>query len=105
VLLALAVAAGDAAPAAWEQASPRSVGAALFLLVFDSLAGFLLYTSLVRSAPLGFVGTYAYVTPLIGVTLGVILLDERLNALAALGAAVAMAAVIAQLRARPTAPA
>ena len=101
VLLALAIAAGDASPQAWEGASARSVGAALFLLAFDSLAGFLLYTALVRTVPLGLVGTYAYVTPLIGVTIGVLLLDEQLGALAALGAAVAMAAVIAQLRARP----
>ena len=51
-----------------------------FLLAFDSLAGFLLYTSLLRSTPLGLVGTYAYVTPLIAVAIGVIALGDTVSA-------------------------
>ena len=97
----LAAAAGELAPAAWEDASARSAGAAVFLLAFDSLAGFLLYTSLLRDTPIGLVGTYAYVVPLIAVALGVVALGDHVSAGAALGAAVAMAAVTAQLRAVP----
>jgi drug/metabolite transporter (DMT)-like permease len=105
LLLVLAAAAGELAPGAWEDASPRSAAAAGFLLAFDSLAGFLLYTSLLRDTPLGLVGTYAYVVPLIAVALGVAALGDHVNLGAALGAAVAMAAVTAQLRAAPpTAP-
>ncbi len=100
VLLILAAAAGELAPAAWDDASARSLGAACFLLAFDSLAGFLLFTSLVRSAPLGLVGTYAYVTPLIAVAIGVVALDESVSVAEALGGTIAMAAVIGQLRAR-----
>jgi drug/metabolite transporter (DMT)-like permease len=104
VLLALAAATGELAPGAWDDASARSLAAAGFLLAFDSLAGFLLYTSLLRDSPLGLVGTYAYVVPLIAVGLGVAALGDRVTLGAALGGAVAMAAVTAQLRAAtPTA--
>ena len=104
VLLAIAVAAGEAVPSAWDGVSAPSLGAAAFLLAFDSLAGFLLFTSLLRSAPMGVVGTYAYVTPLIAVAIGVVLMGDSVSAGAALGGTLAMAAVIAQLRARPPAP-
>ena len=104
LLLALAAVAGQLAPGAWDDASARSLGAAVFLLAFDSLAGFLLYTSLLRDTPLGLVGTYAYVVPLIAVALGVLALGDHVTIGAALGGAVAMAAVTAQLRAAaPTA--
>jgi drug/metabolite transporter (DMT)-like permease len=106
VLLALAIAFGEMAPAAWDAASAGSLAAAAFLLLFDSLAGFLLYTSLVRGTPLPVVATYAYVTPVIAGLIGVLILDEPLSSLTALGATVALLAVGAQLRARPaTAPA
>lgn len=106
VLLALAIGFGQLAPGAWEAASAGSLAAGGFLLVFDSLAGFLLYTSLLRSTPLPVVATYAYVTPVIAVLIGVLILGEPLSPLAALGATVALVAVGAQLRARPaTAPA
>jgi drug/metabolite transporter (DMT)-like permease len=101
LLLVLAAVAGQLAPSAWEDASARSAGAAVFLLAFDSLAGFLLYTSLLRDKPIGLVGTYAYVVPLIAVALGVVALGDHVSAGAAVGAAVAMAAVTAQLRAVP----
>ena len=104
LLLVFAAVAGELTSAAWEDASARSLTAALYLLAFDSLAGFLLYTSLLRSAPLGLVGTYAYITPLIAVAIGVIALGDTVSVAAALGGAVAMAAVIAQLRARPPLP-
>jgi drug/metabolite transporter (DMT)-like permease len=103
LLLILAAGAGQLAPEAWEDASARSAGAAVFLLAFDSLAGFLLYTSLLRDTPIGLVGTYAYVVPLIAVALGVAALGDHVTLGAALGGAVAMAAVTAQLRAGATA--
>jgi drug/metabolite transporter (DMT)-like permease len=99
LLLAIAAVAGQLAPAAWDDVSTRSAGAAAFLLGFDSLAGFLLYTSLLRTVPLGLVGTYAYVIPLVAVTIGIAVLGDAVTAGAALGGAVALAAVTAQLRA------
>ena len=99
LLAALAAVSGELAPAAWEDASALSLGAAAFLLAFDSLAGFLLYTSLVRSASLGLVGTYAYVVPLIAVALGVLAMGDEVSAGAGAGGAIALIAVIAQVRA------
>jgi drug/metabolite transporter (DMT)-like permease len=101
VLLFLAIAFGQTAPAAWDGASAESIAAAAFLLAIDSLAGFLLYTSLLRDTPVTVVGTYAFVTPVVGAALGLLLLGEQLSLLAVLGAAVALTAVGAQLRARP----
>jgi drug/metabolite transporter (DMT)-like permease len=106
LLLVLAAVAGQLSAGAWDGASAGSLAAGGYLLALDSLAGFLLYTSLVRTTPLPTVGTYAYVTPVIGVTCGVLLLGEPVSPLAGAGAAVALLAVVAQLRARPaTAPA
>ena len=63
VLLLLALSLGQLDPARWSDVSSISVGAAVFLLVFDSLVGFMLYTRLLASAPAPLVSTYAYVTP------------------------------------------
>jgi drug/metabolite transporter (DMT)-like permease len=63
VLLLLALPLGELDPARWSDVSSTSIAAAIFLLVFDSLAGFMLYTRLLASAPAPLVTTYAYVTP------------------------------------------
>jgi drug/metabolite transporter (DMT)-like permease len=80
--------------------SLTSVGAAIFLLVFDSLVGFMLYTRLLASAPAPLVSTYAYVTPLFGAAVGATLLDEPLWAGAFVGAALVFGAVALELRGR-----
>ena len=50
VLLVLALSLGELDPARWSDVSTLSVGAAVFLVVFDSLVGFMLYTRLLRPA-------------------------------------------------------
>jgi drug/metabolite transporter (DMT)-like permease len=98
VLLVLALALGELAPGRWSDVSAVSVGAAIFLLVFDSLAGFMLYTRLLASAPASLVSTYAYVTPLFGAALGATVLGEPLWAGAFIGAALVLGAVALELR-------
>ena len=98
VLFLLALSLGQLDPARWSDVSWTSVGAAVFLLVFDSLIGFLLYTHLLASAPAPLVSTYAYVTPLVGVALGATVLDEPLWSGAFVGAALVLAAVALELR-------
>ena len=100
VLLLLALSLGELDPARWSDVSSISVGAAVFLLVFDSLVGFMLYTRLLASAPAALVSTYAYVTPLIGAVMGATLLDEPLWAGAFVGAALVIGAVALELRGR-----
>ncbi len=100
VLLLLALSLGELDPARWSEVSSTSVGAAVFLLVFDSLAGFMLYTRLLASAPAPLVSTYAYVTPLVGAVIGATLLDEPLWAGAFVGAVLVLGAVALELRER-----
>jgi drug/metabolite transporter (DMT)-like permease len=100
VLLLLALSLGELDPARWSGVSAISVGAALFLLVFDSLLGFMLYTRLLASAPVPLVSTYAYVTPLLGVVMGATVLEEPLWAGAGVGAALVLGAVALELHRR-----
>ncbi len=100
VLLVLALSLGELNPARWSHVSPVSLGAAAFLLVFDSLVGFMLYTRLLASAPAPLVSTYAYVTPLVGAVMGATVLDEPLWAGAFVGAALVLGAVALELRGR-----
>lgn len=100
VLLLLALSLGELDPARWSDVSSISVGAAVFLLVFDSLVGFMLYARLLASAPAPLVSTYAYVTPLVGAVMGATVLDEPLWAGAFIGAALVLGAVALELRGR-----
>jgi drug/metabolite transporter (DMT)-like permease len=100
VLLLLAAPFGQLDPGRWSDVSATSAGAALFLLLFDSLAGFMLYTRLLSTAPAPLVSTYAYVTPLVGAVMGATLLDEPLWLGAFLGAPLVFGAVALELRGR-----
>jgi drug/metabolite transporter (DMT)-like permease len=100
VLLVLAASLGQLDPSRWSDVSATSVGAAMFLLVFDSLLGFMLYTRLLATAPAPLVSTYAYVTPLVGAAMGATLLDEPLWAGAFAGGALVFGAVALELRGR-----
>jgi drug/metabolite transporter (DMT)-like permease len=100
VLLLLALSLGELDPARWSDVSATSVAAAIFLLVFDSLVGFMLYTRLLATAPAPLVSTYAYVTPLFGAVIGATALDEPLWAGAFVGAALVFGAVALELRGR-----
>jgi drug/metabolite transporter (DMT)-like permease len=100
VLLLLALSLGELDPARWSGVSSTSVAAAVFLLVFDSLVGFMLYTRLLAGAPAQLVSTYAYVTPLVGAAMGATVLDEPLWAGAFVGAVFVLGAVALELRGR-----
>ena len=100
VLLLLALSLGELDPALWSEVSLMSVGAAGFLLVFDSLIGFMLYARLLAGAPAPLVSAYVYVTPLVGAVMGATVLDEPLWAGALVGAALVLGAVALELRGR-----
>ena len=51
-------------------------GAIAYLIVIGTLVGFVAYVWLLRNAPTSLVATYAYVNPVIAVTLGATLLGE-----------------------------
>jgi drug/metabolite transporter (DMT)-like permease len=98
VLLLVALSLGELDPTRWSHVSPTSAGAAVFLLVFDSLAGFMLYTRLLERAPPSLVSTYAYVTPLVGAVLGATVLGEPLWVGALVGGPLVLGAVALELR-------
>jgi drug/metabolite transporter (DMT)-like permease len=97
VLLLVALPLGELDPARWSDVSWTSAGAAVFLLVFDSLVGFMLYTRLLESASAPLVSTYAYVTPLVGAVIGATVLNEALWAGAFAGGALVLGAVALEL--------
>jgi drug/metabolite transporter (DMT)-like permease len=76
-----------------------SVAAWLYLVVAGSLVGFTAYAWLLRSAPISLVVTHQYVNPLVAITLGMLLLDERPSPLALAGAALVVGAVYVTVRA------
>ena len=97
-LLLIALLRGEFTPVHWASVHLMSGGAAIYLLIFDSLVGFLLYTRLLKSAPPTLVNSYAYVTPIVGIAVGAILLDEPLWAGAFVGGALVIGAIALELR-------
>jgi drug/metabolite transporter (DMT)-like permease len=69
-----------------------------FLLVPGSLVGTLIYFMLVRDWGASRAGTYAFVTPVISVLLGVIVLSEQVDAMEAVGMLLMLAAAGLALR-------
>ncbi len=82
-------------PADW---STRSLLGLLYLIVFGSIFGYTAYVWLVNNVPLGTVATYAYVNPLVAITLGVLFLDEVVTWQIAAGAAVILTSVAVVIR-------
>jgi drug/metabolite transporter (DMT)-like permease len=82
-------------PADWSR---RSLLGLLYLVVFGSIIGYTAYVWLVANVPLGTVATYAYVNPLVAITLGVVFLDEVVTWQLAAGAAVILSSVAVVIR-------
>jgi drug/metabolite transporter (DMT)-like permease len=95
VLLPIGLLATDFEPSEW---SAPSIFAWWYLVVFGSLLGYTAYVWLLHHAPIAKVATYAYVNPVVAITLGVIVLDESLSWRIVLGAAIVLAAVAAVVR-------
>ena len=82
-------------PSTW---STRSLLGLLYLIVFGSIVGYTAYVWLVAHVPLGTVATYAYVNPLVAITLGILFLDEKVTWQIAAGAAVILSSVAVVIR-------
>jgi drug/metabolite transporter (DMT)-like permease len=87
-----AVLAGDESlsPSDW---SSRSVIGLAYLIVFGSIVGYTAYVWLLGNVPLGTVATYAYVNPLVAISLGVVFLDEVVTWQILAGAVVILSSV------------
>ena len=87
--------ASRSSPADW---STRSLLGLLYLVLFGSIFGYTAYVWLVANVPLGTVATYAYVNPLVAITLGVVFLDEVVTWQIAGGAAIVLTSVAVVIR-------
>jgi drug/metabolite transporter (DMT)-like permease len=85
--------------------APSSIVAWFYLVIFGSVVGYTAYVWLLANAPLGMVSTYAYVNPVVAITLGVLFRGEHLTWRLLVGAAIVVVAVAAVVRSEPsTAP-
>jgi drug/metabolite transporter (DMT)-like permease len=75
-------------------ASPKSLLAVAYLVVFGSLVGFTAYVFLLRHTRPALVATYAYVNPVVAVLLGWAFAGEPLSARTLLAGAVIVGAVV-----------
>jgi drug/metabolite transporter (DMT)-like permease len=73
----------------WSQLffTPRTAAALVYLSTLGAIGGFVAYTYALRHLSVSFVSLYAYVNPVIAVSLGVVLLGEPFNARMATAAA------------------
>jgi drug/metabolite transporter (DMT)-like permease len=78
--------------------SGASLAAFVYLVVAGSLIGYTAYVWLLHHVPLGTVATYAYVNPVVAITLGALFLQESLTTRVLVGAAVVLASVAVVVR-------
>jgi drug/metabolite transporter (DMT)-like permease len=83
--------------------STASIAGWIYLVTFGSLVGYTAYTWLLANAPLGLVSTYAYVNPIVAITLGFLFRGEHLTWRLLVGAAIIVVAVAAVVRREPQA--
>ena len=74
-------------------ATPRAWAGLAYLVVFGSWVGFSAYTWLLRVAPTPLVSTYAYVNPLVAISVGHLVAGEELTPRVLIAAAVIVGAV------------
>jgi drug/metabolite transporter (DMT)-like permease len=85
--------------------SAGSIAGWIYLVIFGSVVGYTAYVWLLANAPLGMVSTYAYVNPVVAITLGVLFRGEHLTWRLLVGAVIVVAAVATVVRKEPaTAP-
>lgn len=105
VLAAAALLAGELAEIRPAEASLRSIGALLYLILFGSIVAFSAYVWLLRNAATSLVSTYAYVNPVVAVLLGRLVLGEAISVRTLVAGGMVLAAVALIVSARPAFPA
>jgi drug/metabolite transporter (DMT)-like permease len=83
--------------------SASSIIGWVYLVTFGSIVGYTAYTWLLANASLGIISTYAYVNPVVAITLGVVFRGEDLTWRLLIGAAIVVVAVATVVRREPQA--
>jgi drug/metabolite transporter (DMT)-like permease len=73
--------------------SGQTTLALVYLSTVGAIGGFVAYTYALRHLPVSFVSLYAYINPIIAVTLGVLILDESFDSRMAVSAALVFCGV------------
>jgi drug/metabolite transporter (DMT)-like permease len=73
--------------------TPRTAWALAYLSTCGAVGGFVAYTYALRHLPISFVSLYAYINPVIAVTLGVLLLGEPFDSRMTVAAGLVFAGV------------
>jgi drug/metabolite transporter (DMT)-like permease len=81
--------------------STTSILGWIYLVSFGSIIGYTAYVWLLANAPLGLVSTYAYVNPVVAITLGVLFRGEHLTWRLLIGAVIVVIAVATVVRREP----
>ena len=92
-ILVVAAASGQLGELEVSKISAESLAALVYLIVIGSLLTFSTYLWLLRNARTSLVSTYAYVNPVVAVTLGWIVLDEIVTARTLIAGGVILVAV------------
>ena len=77
-----------------ENVTSKAVFSFVYLLVFGSIVGFLVFGWLSKVAPPTLVATYTYVNPLVAMMLGALFANERLHPLMLLAGGIIITAVV-----------
>ncbi len=77
-----------------ENITSKAVFSFIYLLIFGSIIGFLVFGWLSKIAPPTLVATYTYVNPLVAMLLGALLANEQLHPLMLLAGAIIITAVV-----------
>jgi drug/metabolite transporter (DMT)-like permease len=100
VLIGLAAATGELTQASPGRASAQSLLALAYLIGPGALLGMTCYVIALRRLPTATVSTYAYVNPVVAVSLGSLILGEQLTLTTVLGGGTVVAAVALLLTAK-----
>ena len=84
-----------------EEFSSRSILGWLYLVVFGAIVGYTAYVWLLAHAPLSVAATYAYVNPVIAISLGAVVLDESITTQIVVGATIVLTSVAVVVRREP----
>jgi drug/metabolite transporter (DMT)-like permease len=93
VILAVAIGAGELSGFDVGQVSAASWLGLVWLILAGSFVGFSCYLWLLRNVRTSLVSTYAYVNPVVAVTLGWLVLDEPITARLLVAAAIILGSV------------
>ena len=72
----------------------KAICSCIYLLIFGSIIGFLVFGWLSKVAPPTLIATYTYVNPLVAMILGAVLANEKLHPLMLLASGIIISAVI-----------